>query len=194
MLRCTEKLKCIHCSTKCLVPMHIPLELVNELLARWRSWAIFKGLVIQRMPRGTCQIPYVTCAVHSNKMWCSWQRPVYYWGFVPTPWSERLSSYRSGTVSLPFHGYNIRSLCCQQIVQCVRRVLFCRKLWGRNKQPVTVALEGNWMEIGTGDRKYWKRVSKHFSCPVRTQKRAHHSSRYLSCAAPCRENFKLCTP
>ena len=123
--------------------MHIPLELVNELLARWRSWAVFKGLVAQPMPRGTCQIPYVTCAVHSNKLWCSWQRPVYYWGFVVTPWSERLSSYRSGTVSLPFHGYNIKSLCCQQIAQCVRRVLFCRKLWGRNKQPVTVALEGN---------------------------------------------------
>ena len=37
LLRCTEKLKCIHCSAKCLVRIHIPLELVNELVARWLS-------------------------------------------------------------------------------------------------------------------------------------------------------------
>ena len=76
-------------------------------------------------------------------------------------------------MSLPFHGYNIRSLCCQQIVQYVRRVLFCRKLRGRNKQQVTVALEG---KVGGN----WNRGQKILKTCIKTFQL-------------CGENSKTCT-
>ena len=148
MLRCTEKLKCIHCSAKCLVRMHIPLELVNELLARWRPWAVFKGLVAQRMAGSTCQIAWLA----------QWRAT----GFDARD-NDRsiIGALRAlpdrrgylvtgvGLCPPPFHRYNIRSLRCQQIVQCLC-VVFCfaesfeaemnSKLWWHCEGNV----DGNW--------------------------------------------------